>query len=56
MFVEKNVIENANSYANDILTDDCSPDVPPYDVNNKKVLIATRHNRNDSKGIQIEFR
>lgn len=53
--MEKGVVENVGSYANDILSNDCSSDVPNYDPN-KKILIATRHNRNDSKGIQIEFR
>lgn len=57
VFVEKGVPENqATAYANDMLSDDCSVDVSTYDINNKKVLIASRHNRNDSKGIQLEFR
>lgn len=55
--MERRVIENqATSYANDVMSDECSLEVPPYDINNKKVLIASRHNRNDSKGIQLEFR
>lgn len=55
--MEKGVIENqATSYANDILSDECSLEVPSYDIQNKKVLIASRHSRNDSKGIQLEFR
>ena len=57
VFMEKGVIENqSNSYANDVLSDECSLEVPSYDLNNKKVLIASRHTRNDSKGIQLEFR
>lgn len=57
VFMEKGVIENqTTSYANDILSDECSVEVPSYDINNKKVLIASRHTRNDSKGIQLEFR
>lgn len=57
VFLEKGVIDSqGNTYANDTLTDECSPDIAPYDINNKKVLIATRHTRNDSKGIQLEFR
>lgn len=56
--MEKGVIENqASSYANDVLSDECSLEVPSCDINNKKVLIASsRHMRNDSKGIQLEFR
>lgn len=57
VFMEKGVIENqAPNYANDVLSDECSLDMPAYDINNKKVLIASRHTRNDSKGIQLEFR
>lgn len=57
VFMEKGIIENqSSSYANDVLSDECSLEVPPYDINNKKVLIASRHMRNDSKGIQLEFR
>lgn len=55
--MEKGVIENqSSSYANDVMSDECSLEVPAYDLNNKKVLIASRHTRNDSKGIQLEFR
>lgn len=58
VFVEKGVIDNnqAGSYANDVMADECSVDVSSYDINNKQVLIASRHMRNDSKGIQLEFR
>ncbi|XP_055295376.1 solute carrier organic anion transporter family member 5A1 isoform X2 [Sitodiplosis mosellana] len=57
LFIEKGVIENqSSSYANDVMSDECSLEVPSYDLNNKKVLIASRHSRNDSKGIQLEFR
>lgn len=55
--MEKGVIDSqTTAYANDIIPDECSLDVPTYDINNKKVLIASRHTRNDSKGIQLEFR
>lgn len=55
--MEKGVIENqATSYANDAVPDECALDVPSYDIQNKKVLIASRHSRNDSKGIQLELR
>lgn len=57
--MEKGVIENqATSFASDMISDECSlHDVPSFDINNKKVLIASsRHTRNDSKGIQLEFR
>ena len=55
--MEKGVIDNqTTAYANDTIPDECSLDVPTYDINNKKILIASRHTRNDSKGIQLEFR
>lgn len=44
------------SYTNDIMGDDCMLTASAFDVNNKKVLIASRHMRNDSKGIQLEIR
>lgn len=57
VFMEKGVIDNqTTAFANDIIPDESALDVPTYDINNKKVLIASRHTRNDSKGIQLEFR
>lgn len=57
VFMEKGVIDNqTTAFANDIIPDESLLDVPTYDINNKKVLIASRHTRNDSKGIQLEFR
>lgn len=56
--MEKGVIDNqTTAYANDTIPDESSLEhVPTYDINNKKVLIASRHTRNDSKGIQLELR
>lgn len=56
VFMEKGVIDNqTTAFANDIIPDEGLLDAPTYDIN-KKVLIASRHTRNDSKGIQLEFR
>lgn len=57
VFAEKGVLENQSSpYTSDILSDDCVMHGTSFDVNTKKVLIASRHMRNDSKGIQLEIR
>lgn len=54
--VEKVVDNQTGSYTNDMMSEECAVDVSSYDINNKKVLVASRHMRNDSKGIQLEFR
>lgn len=58
VFLEKGVIDNnqVNTYAADMLNDECATDCSPYDSNSKRILIATRHTRNDSRGIQLEPR
>lgn len=58
MFLEKGVIDNSqtNTYANDTLSDECGIECSPYDNNSKRILIAARHNRTDSRGIQLESR
>lgn len=57
VFAEKGVLDSqASPYTSDILSDDCGIHGTSFDVNTKKVLIASRHMRNDSKGIQLEIR
>lgn len=58
VFLEKGVIDNSqtNTYANDTLSDECGIECSPYDNNSKRILIAARHNRTDSRGIQLESR
>lgn len=38
------------------MTGDCGMNMLNYDANNKKILVASRHLRNDSKTIQLELR
>lgn len=38
------------------MSGDCGMNVLNYDTNNKKILVASRHLRNDSKTIQLELR
>lgn len=45
----------AASYSNDVISGDCGLNAT-LEGNSKKVLVASRHMRNDSKGIQLEFR
>lgn len=58
VILEKGAIDNnqANAYASDMLNDECGTECSPYDSNSKRILIATRHTRNDSRGIQLESR
>lgn len=58
VFVEKGVLDNQTvPFNGDMNGGDCGAlNSRNFDVNNKKILIATRHLRNDSKTIQLEFR
>lgn len=57
VFAEKGIIENqAVPYATNVMNEECAIGNTTFDVNNKKVIIASRHMRNDSKGIQLEIR
>lgn len=58
MFVEKNVLDNQSTPFNgDMMGGECGTmNGHNFDVNNKKILIASRHLRNDSKTIQLELR
>lgn len=55
VFEEKAHIDNQNApYVADLMAGDCGLNAN-FD-SNKKVLYASRHLRNDSKGIQLELR
>lgn len=57
VFAEKGVLDNqTTTYSTEVINGDCGLNARNFDVNNKKVLIATRHLRNDSKTIQLELR
>lgn len=58
VFLEKSAIDNnqLNAYVNDSVSDELGTECSPYDNASKRILIASRHTRNDSRGIQLEPR
>lgn len=57
MFAEKGALDNQTaSYNGEVISGECGLSARNFDVNNKKILIATRYLRNDSKTIQLELR
>lgn len=55
MFEEKHHTDNQNNKLTVDVLGDCGLNLN-YDTNNKRILIASRHLRNDSKTIQLELR
>lgn len=52
VFAEKGILDNQT----EVINGECGLNARNFDANNKKILIATRHLRNDSKTIQLELR